>query len=234
MSTSRVFKTDPAFTPTPIVQRVLDPDEATAPAGRPQEPPADSARCAPVPEAEAREPEPVDLEALREAAYNQGAADLAAQWESEFQLAMTAFADACQKIDRQRRTLVEHSRGDIINLIIALTRKIVGEELATPRNVIAATLRSALEQAIDSEEYYVTLHPDDLALAEAKAPEIIAAVRGLERLVFKTDPALTRGGCLLESAVCSVDATMETQLDSLREFLAEETALLPDPDQAAP
>ena len=28
MSSSRVFKADAAFTPTPIVRRVLDPDEA--------------------------------------------------------------------------------------------------------------------------------------------------------------------------------------------------------------
>ncbi|MBP7518714.1 MAG: hypothetical protein KA768_12855 [Desulfobulbus sp.] len=228
MSSSRVFKADAAFTPTPIVRRVLDPDEALLiePA-RAETPPA------PAPPVAAEPAPPVDLEALRAEAYNQGMADLAAQWETEFQQAMAAFADACQKIDRQRRALVEHSRGDIINLIISLTRTIVGEELATPRNVIAATVQRALEQAIDSEEYYVTLHPDDLALAEARAPELVAAVRGLERLVFKTDPSLTRGGCLLESALCSVDATVETQLDSLREFLGEQPGLLPDPDQGA-
>ena len=79
----------------------------------------------------------------------------------------------------------------------------------------------------------MTVHPDDLAVAEAKAPELIAAVRGLERIVFKTDPTLTRGGCLLESATCSVDATVETQLDSLREFLGEQPTLLPDLDQAS-
>ena len=233
MSSSRVFKTDPAFTPTPLVQRVLDPAEAAAPPRPPAETaPAGPAVTTPVPP-EAEPAPPVDLEAVRAEAYNQARADLAAQWETEFQQVMAAFADACQKIDSQRRNLVEHSRGDIINLIISLTRKIVGEELATPRNVIAATLQRALEQAIDSEEYYVTVHPDDLAVAEAKAPELIAAVRGLERIVFKTDPTLTRGGCLLESATCSVDATVETQLDSLREFLGEQPTLLPDPDQAS-
>jgi flagellar assembly protein FliH len=230
MSSSRVFKADASFTPTPIVRRALDPEEALLPEpARAETSPA----AAPAPPAAAEPTEVVDLEALRVEAYNQGRADFAAQWETEFQQAMAAFADACQKIDRQRRALVEHSRGDIINLIISLTRTIVGEELATPRNVIAATVQRALEQAIDSEEYYVTLHPDDLALAEARAPELVAAVRGLERLVFKTDPSLTRGGCLLESALCSVDATVETQLDSLREFLGEQPGLLPDPDQGA-
>lgn len=238
MSSSRVFKTDATFTPMPIVRRILDPAEATIPPPGASEtstagPGAETTpTVAATPLPEGGEVPVVDLQALREEAYHQGVADLTTRWEAEFQQAMAAFGDACQKIDNQRRALVEHSRGDIINLIIALTRKIVGEELVTPRNVIATTLQAALEQAIDSEEYYVALHPDDLAFAEQKAPEIVAAIRGLERIVFKADPTVTRGGCLLESATCSVDATVETQLSSLHEFLVEQPTLLPDPDQA--
>ena len=77
MSSSRVFKTDPAFTPTPLVQRVLDPTEAAAPLHAPQETaPAGPAVITPVPPAAEPAP-PVDLEAVRAEAYNQARADLA-------------------------------------------------------------------------------------------------------------------------------------------------------------
>ena len=148
----------------------------------------------------------------------------------EFQHTIAAFAEGCQKIDIQRKQLLQQSRGDLINLIILLSEKILGQELATPRNIIASTLQSALEQAIESEEYYLTLHPEDLAFAEAKVPEIIAAIRGLERIVFKTDNSMTRGGCLLESSTCTVDATIETQLASMKEFLADQPIFLPVSD----
>ena len=106
MSSSRVFKTDPAFTPTPLVQRVLAPAEAAAPPRPPAETaPAGPAVITPVPTAAEPAP-PVDLEAVRAEAYNQARADLAAQWETEFQQVMAAFADACQKTDSPRRTLV--------------------------------------------------------------------------------------------------------------------------------
>ena len=74
------------------------------------------------------------------------------------------------------------------------------------------------------------LHSRLQAFAEQQAPEIISAIRGLERLVFKTDSSISRGGCLLESAVCSADATIETQIESLREFLEEQPTALPPPD----
>lgn len=243
MSSSKVFKKDPHFTPTPLVQRNIEPvprgtkqgGDTTAPQplveetlqGVVEEPgEIPSSLDATPSEGEV----PIDIEALKLEAYNQGKADLAAEWQAEVQQAVSAFAEGCRKIDALRKRMRNQSRGDLINLIILLCEKILAQELATPRNVIAATLQSALEQAIESEEYYVTVHPADLALAEAKAPEVVAAVRGLERLVFKTDDGMTRGGCLLESSTGTVDATIETQLAAMKEFLTEQPLFLPFPE----
>ena len=244
MSSSKVFKKDPHFTATPLVRRNIaparkesqphstddthrsSPDSTNPSAGE------EYRAVPPVPQAEteADTEAPIDIEAIRLDAYNQGKADLAAQFQMEFQHTIAAFAEGCQKIDIQRKQLLQQSRGDLINLIILLSEKILGQELATPRNIIASTLQSALEQAIESEEYYLTIHPEDLAFAEAKVPEVIAAIRGLERIVFKTDGSMARGGCLLESSNCTVDATIETQLASMKEFLADQPIFLPVSD----
>lgn len=246
MNSSRIFKEDPLFTPISLIQgsiapanemeagsfavkdstRQADPDILNASA---MEPLAETAGLAEPPPP--TDPVvPLDVQALREEAYNQGKADQAQLSELEFQQCMAAFAIACQKIDGQRKALLHQSRGDIINLIIAMVKKILGQELITPRNIIAGTLQTALEQAIQSQEFHVTLHPDDLGFAKEKAPEIIGAISGLEHIVFKTDETISRGGCLLESAVCTVDATLETQVESVRDFLSEQPAALPTPD----
>jgi len=235
MSSSKVFKKDPHFTPTPLVRRNLTPAKnETKPAAAEAPPPSHESiphevqpepMETPAPQDEPETAPAIDLEALRMEAYNQGMADLAAQLQMEVQQTVAAFAEGCRKIDNQRKTMLQQSQGDLINLIILLSKKILGQELATPRNIIAATLQSAMEQAIESEEYYVTLHPEDLGFAEAKVPELITSIRGLERIVFKTDNTMARGGCLLESAVCTVDASIETQLDSMKDFLTEQQPL---------
>ncbi|MDR2550770.1 MAG: flagellar assembly protein FliH [Desulfobulbus sp.] len=185
--------------------------------------------AAPVPEPEPAEPA-IDIDAIRQEAYNRGMADVAGQLKMELHQAISAFAEGCQKIDSQHKTMFHRNRAELINLVIMLTEKILRHELTTPRNVIAATLEAALEQAIESEEFYVTLHPDDLAIAEAKVPELIASVRGLSRLVFKTDPSMSRGGCLLESPTCAVDASIELQLESTKEFLEQQPVFVPPAD----
>jgi flagellar assembly protein FliH len=235
MSSSKVFREDPHFTPMSLVRESIDlPGEETAvpevvpavppapPPPAPIEPPMAVEEHAPLP------PEPaIDLEAIRQEAYNQGVADQIARFQIDLERTLLAFDQACRKIDKLRRQILDHSRSDLVNVLIALTEKILGQELATPRNVIASTLQTAMEQAIESEEYYVTLHPEDLAFAEAQRPELIAAIRGLERIIFKTDATISRGGCLLESAVCTVDATIEGQLEGVKSLLLDQPDLIP-------
>ncbi len=222
--------------PTTDQQPPAQPSPETVPKPEPDLPPPPEPQPAPHPPPQPAPPPPpaVDIEAIRREAYSQGAADLSARLQADFDLALQSFATACQKIDALREQKLAGSRGDLINLVILLTEKILAQELATPRNIIASTLQSALEQAISSEEYHVTLHPEDLAFAEEKAPELVAAIRGLQQLVFKTDPKIRRGGCLLESVACRVDATIEGQLAGVREMLEDHPEILVPEDETMP
>ena len=234
MSSSRIFKKDKLFTPMSLVQHtVAAPGDKMKTTGNGFLSTSSSNIPQASPKTRSEEPEPApppDIEAIKQEAYNQGKKDTLAQYQADFKHTIEAFAKACQQIDDHRRMLSKRGRGDIINLIIDLSKKILGQELATPRNTIATFLQGAIEQALECEEYHVTLHPDDLAFAEEKAPELIASVRGLERIVFKTDIKITKGGCLLESTACSVDATLETQMESMKEFLEEQYDALPLPE----
>ena len=120
MSSSKVFKQDPHFTPTPLVQRNIvavrkepkrHPD-TTGLQPSPDDPPkamAEAPQDAPFPQIEpAAEPvTPIDIEAIRQEAYDQGKADLAAQFQADFQQTLAAFAEGCRKIDSQRKKLLD-------------------------------------------------------------------------------------------------------------------------------
>jgi flagellar assembly protein FliH len=221
----------------PAAQEGKKPSAEQDPSKQPSEPPAKPAPKPdpkPAPKPEPPPQPPVDIEAIRREAYKQGEADLSARLQADFDLAMQSLATACQKIDDLREQKLAGSRSDLINLVISLTEKILVQELASPRNFIAGVLQSALEQAITSEEFHVTLHPDDLAFAEQKAPELITTIRGLQQLVFKADPAVRRGGCLLESVACTVDATIDGQLESIREILEDTPEIFAADGEATP
>ena len=94
----------------------------------------------------------------------------------------------------------------VVATATALARQIVRSELAARPECIAAVAEDAVEALLQSAKRIVLrLHPDDLALVGGSAAEAIAA-RGAR---LAADAGLARGGCVVESDIGLVDATLE-------------------------
>jgi len=233
---SKVFKDDPSFTRVSLVSKG-NAGQATPPPElrkqkrdrrrevQAQEPgPEKSSPGQPTSREETLpEPPAPDLEAIKAEAYAQGKLEARQAMQSGLQKTLEAFSRACEEVDSLHKNLLEQSRGDMINLVIALSKRIIGRELTTGRDVIVDTLERAIELAIKHNEYDIRLHPDDLSTVEEMVPNLISSVQKLEHITLKTDPNITRGGCKLDSSVCTVDATIEAQLETAREFLEEKS-----------
>lgn len=248
MSLSKVYKQDPSFIPTTLIQEEIEevvckeqhpePEEnetATNTHLQEEQPaPAPEARQEIQPEPPPKAPEEkIDIQAVQQEAYKQGVADTTAQYQRQLETAIQAFEASCQKIDETRNAILERYRGEIINTVIEVSQNIINRELDTSRDVIAKTIERSLEQAIPSEEFIITIHPDDLNSVEHIKSGLIARIHGLNNIIIQTDHSITRGGCLLESKACSIDATIETQLESTKEFLEETTPPLEDGENSA-
>ncbi|MCF6186081.1 MAG: flagellar assembly protein FliH, partial [Desulfobulbaceae bacterium] len=172
-----------------------------------------------------------DLEAIKAEAFEQGKLETEQAMQSGLQKTLEAFTHACEEVDSLHKNLLEQSRGDMINLVIALSKRIIGQELTTGRDIIVDTLERAIELAIKHNEYDIWLHPDDLSTVEEMVPKLISSVQKLEHITLKTDPDITRGGCKLDSSICTVDATIEAQLETAREFLEKNGPNCSAPEQ---
>jgi flagellar assembly protein FliH len=91
---------------------------------------------------------------------------------------------------------------------LALARQIVRSELAARPQSVATVAQEALETLMLSARHItLRVHPDDQPLIAEGAGELLAA-RGA-RLV--ADTAIARGGCVVESNIGLVDASIETR-----------------------
>ena len=239
MSSSKIFRDDPSFTPVSLVSAKIEPDSAAKDSQPPVPEPVERSQAAEpdkqsLPAAETPPPSPQpplpDMDAIRAEAYEQGKQDALQgtreteqTQQSELRRTIEAFTRACADVDNLHEELLEQSRGDMINLVIALSRKIIGRELATGRDVIADTLKKAIELAMKNDAYDIWLNPDDLAVVEKMVPDLIASVQQLNHIILKTDPEILRGGCRLDSDICTVDATIDAQLETALEFLEEKS-----------
>ena len=186
--------------------------------------PVDGSQAPPPPAAEpetvtdAAGPTPEQLEELRQQAYAEGFEHgrLAGAEETrqalEAPLRQRAQAEALRLAQLLARTQLELEQleqtaaAQVLELACDLARQVVRRELATPLEPLRATVQEALALLVaDGRAATLRLHPDDLLLLQ---DELHEPLHGL-RVQLKADDQITPGGCVVDSAQGSVDATIE-------------------------
>lgn len=152
------------------------------------------------------------LRAARQSGYQDGYRDgLAAldAFKQSFVAQMTAQIGAVvSSLDQELGAMQQDMARTLAVSATHLARHIVRSELAARPELVAAVAQEAIDTLLLSARHItLRVHPDDHALVALGATEVLAA-RGA-RLVNDADVA--RGGCLVESDIGVIDASIETR-----------------------
>jgi flagellar assembly protein FliH len=107
---------------------------------------------------------------------------------------------------------------EMIALSHAVVCRILGDRLVT-REGLADAMRQAVRAAAANGDLTVRLHPEDLAQLQVDPTAAEFLDRSAGKLHWIADDQVGRGGCVMTSSEGTLDARLETQLDSLRRVL---------------
>lgn len=158
-----------------------------------------------------------EAEQIAEDAYRQGFDEGLARAESEFGTAANSLLLACQQLDTLRETLIANSGREMLDFALAVAERILRLSLREQDQTLIATIEEALHMAVKSEEYTLHINPDDYEILNAKAVDIVGGISGLNNIVIKQDKSIEKGGVFIESENCTIDATIASQLELIRE-----------------
>lgn len=179
----------------------------TAPVHR-AEPPAPPAPPKPSPEEEFA----AGVKAARSAGYQDGYRDgLVALdgFKQSFASQVTAQVGAVTEAYSQQLDALHQEMARALAVTAThLARQIVRSELTQRPELVAMVAQEAVETLLLSAKHVsVRVHPDDHPLVAQGAAEVLQARGG--RLV--SDPAVTRGGCVVESDIGVIDGSVEAR-----------------------
>ena len=126
-------------------------------------------------------------------------------------------------ISRLRETILTNSMDDMLRLVMAISRQVVQHEIETREEVILTIVTEALHAAIKADEFHIKINPNDFQVVTENKPLFLASISGLKNITFEADSNISRGGCLVESVLGKVDATLETKLDEIFQQLCNAT-----------
>ena len=156
-------------------------------------------------------------EAKIDEAYQNGLQAGIDKVEQDFGSATRTLLNTCQQLDTIRETIIGNSNEELQKFALAIAERIVRISVREQDTTIIATIEEALQRAVKSDEFTIYIHPDDYQTVADNSPEIIAGLTGLNKIVIKKDIRVERGGAKIESENCTIDATILSQLDVIRE-----------------
>jgi flagellar assembly protein FliH len=172
-----------------------------------------------------------ERDAIRDAARREGlelgrldALEQAARVEHERVAAETAgLADllrqAAAGIENERATLRTAAERDLLKLALLVAGKVTKTAVQGGKPVAEENLRRAIELTARRQDLKVLLNPEDLSRIEEFLPELRREFSDLHTVTLEADPAVGRGGVVVQTREGSVDATIAAQLEEIERGL---------------
>ena len=159
-----------------------------------------------------------DLHANR---YNEGLNEGLAQREAEAKAAIDRFSDLRESLISERREVLIKSELTVIDLIVAIVKRIIAVEIEKNNKVLVNTIKTALNELTRYGRIEIRVHPEDLSIASRFSQHWVEKVDSESVLNVRESNHVDRGGCIIEGPVENIDARLEKQLDILQESLRE-------------
>ena len=166
----------------------------------------------------------------REAFANGHAAGERAGLEAGNKRAEAMLRRLAQSIDELRSlraTMIRQTEQQMVQLSLAIARRILRREATVDEDLLVAMARVALERLGDSGSATIRLNPDDFGHTVQRHGDHWAGAR--VRVI--ADPSVSRGGCIVESDFGLIDASVDAQFEQVARSFAGEGPI--DKRQAA-
>ena len=128
-------------------------------------------------------------------------------------------AQTIEELADVRRSMVRQTERQMVQLALAIARRIVRREVSIDSDLTITMARVALERLGDSTSVTIRLNPDDFEATSGRRDVLLAG----SHVTVVPDGAVSRGGCLVQSDFGYVDASVDAQFQELaRALLVEE------------
>jgi flagellar biosynthesis/type III secretory pathway protein FliH len=152
--------------------------------------------------------------------YAEGIAAGEARGRGELQAAGDALRNAAQALVSSRARILHDLEANLGAVAVAAARKLVQKEIEADPSLVRSLVERGLDLVKPDSPVEVRLHPADLEAVRADIRSL-AEDQSLE-LTLVADPAIERGGFVLDTPRRTVDGRLEEGLRALYERLAYE------------
>jgi flagellar assembly protein FliH len=139
--------------------------------------------------------------------------------EKQLTTALPAVRKAVEEIVYAKQAWLSHWEAAAVHVATAIARRVIRGELTRQPEIPLVLVREALGLAAGSSQVRIHLNPADHEALKSKVLTLTREISGLGEAELVADPAITPGGCRVETRFGTIDEQIETQLARIEEEL---------------
>ncbi len=125
------------------------------------------------------------------------------------------FLKALEEIRHCREEVLQQAEIEAVRLAMVLAKKIIHREISLQEDLIIDVAREALTQCAVSDHIRIEVNPEDYSFLEGCGDRFQKEVQTGGKIETVPNPAIRRGGCIVETALGKIDARIEEKIEML-------------------
>lgn len=161
-----------------------------------------------------------EAQSLREQGYQRGIDEGTAKGESSYLDAVQSVFGIVSEINQATLAHFQHQEQVVVAMAMAIAEKVMHTHLAQHPDAIRPIIDDAIRRITDKNRVIIKVHPDDATAARQYRDALLTALPDIRSLEVNEDPNQDRGGCIIETQLGFIDASIRTKMETLRRVLA--------------
>ena len=132
---------------------------------------------------------------------------------------MDRWNDALVEALNARNRYLAKNEAVLVQLAMAVARKIVGDTVSIDPGAILHSARQAIRSTRGEQKITLRVRPEDEPIMRQQMIELKRTNSDISEIQVVADESITLGGCIVESPLGTIDAQFSTQFQSLERAL---------------
>ncbi len=125
------------------------------------------------------------------------------------------------QIQKHKEEITQEVEQDSVQLIIDTVEMILGKHVQEDYDLIRGIIRLAMEKLTYTESLSLRVSAEDYDMAVSLKDQILALAENVDDINIKPDKSLKAGSCVIDATSGSIDSSIWTQFEQIKESFKE-------------
>jgi flagellar biosynthesis/type III secretory pathway protein FliH len=130
-----------------------------------------------------------------------------------------------EELEALRRREARSFEKELVELVLAVARKVIAQEVVAQPESVMRLLREALRRIEHGGPLTIRMNPLDLERLAGQQPQLLESLVDPGQVRFEADSGVSAGGCVIESAAGDIDGRLENRLRIVEEAMRAEARM---------